>query len=245
MCCRKRLRCFLFSVHALAMSLLLSVPVPALSADQLSGGGRVFAEAMARMMEAMGLLGDAADKPSLAPGAMPFAPGAMPFGAGQMPWGQMPWGQMPWGQTPWSDMPSGSMPEMQDWMQQMPGMAQLPAIPGWQRTSLDGVWEGRDGGLLIVQAHRFRLYAGQGDFIEGLIQQRGDRLALYDPEHDVARPYEFAQHQGRLVMRDPAGQVYLYRRLWLEDASRDDGLFRAPGGDRPALDGAGTGVSPR
>ena len=51
-------------------------------------------------------------------------------------------------------------------------------MPGWQRTTLDGIWEGRGGALLIVQSHRFRLYSSQGGYIDGLIQQRGDRLAL-------------------------------------------------------------------
>lgn len=184
--------------------LLLVAPLLGLGASPLpaadaSAGVRMFAEAMARMMEAMGMLGDGAPVP--AP-----APGAMPFGMGQMPY--------------------GGVPDMGAWMSQMPGV-QLPSMPGWQRTGLDGIWEGRNGGLLIVQAHRFRLYSGHGDYVEGLIQQRGDRVALYDPEHDIARPYEFAQHQGRLVLRDAAGQVYLYRRLWLDAAGDEDTAFEA------------------
>ncbi|WP_295887622.1 hypothetical protein [uncultured Thiohalocapsa sp.] len=178
-----------------------AAPQRAVAAD-VSASARVFAEAMARMMDAMGLLGDDG-----APAVPPPAAGAMP-GVGA------PFGM---GALPWSGMADSGMPDMGAWMQQMPGMVRLPDVPGWRRTSLDGIWEGRDGGLLIVQAHRFRLYAPHGDYIEGLIQQRGDRVAMYDPEHDLARPYEFAQHQGRLVLRDPAGQVYLYRRLWHDD----------------------------
>jgi hypothetical protein len=159
---------------------------------------------MARMMDAMGLLSDD-------PAPLP-APGAWPgFGA--------PSGM---GQMPWPAMPGGSMPDMSAWMQQMPGAMQLPDVPGWRRTSLDGIWEGRDGELLIVQAHRFRLYSPHGGYIDGLIQQRGERIALYDPGREVARPYDFAQHQGRLVLRDAAGQVYLYRRLWLDESGFGD-----------------------
>jgi hypothetical protein len=180
--------------------LLLGAAATSPGALAAADGMRVFAEAMARMMDAMGLLGDRGAAPPLA-GAVP---GVGPGAAAQMPWSGSP---SDWGA--W----------LQPWMQQMPGMPQMP--PGWQRTSLDGIWEGRDGGLLIVQAHRFRLYSPHGDFIEGLIQQRDDRIALYDPEHDVARPYEFAQNQGRLVLRDAAGQVYLYRRLWLDDMGYD------------------------
>ena len=175
----------------LALLLLGAPAVQPAAAAAAADSVRVFAEAMARMMNAMGLLGDNAAVPAPLPGGMP-----------------------------------GAVPDWGARMQQMPGMVQLPNIPGWQRTSLDGIWEGRDGGLLIVQAHRFRLYSPHGDYIDGLIQQRGDRIAIYDPEHDVARPYEFAQHQGRLVLRDADGQVYLYRRLWL-----DDTVYGDPGGD--------------
>lgn len=184
-----------------ALLLLLGSATALPSAAATADGVRVFAEAMARMMDAMGMLGDGGDAP------MPLPPAAMPGVGAPMGMEQMPW----------SGVPGANPSDWSAWMQQLPGMVQLPNAPGWQRTSLDGLWEGRDGGLLIVQAHRFRLYARRGDYIEGLIQQRGDRIALYDAEHDLARPYEFAQHQGRLVLRDPAGQVYLYRRLWLEE----------------------------
>jgi hypothetical protein len=185
--------------------LLLATPAAQPPAVAASDTARVFADAMARMMDAMGLLGDGANQSAPMPESMPGF--GTPFGMGQMPW---------------PGMPGGGMPDMGAWMQQMPGMVQLPSVPGWQRTSLDGIWEGRNGGLLIVQAHRFRLYSPQCDYVEGLIQQRGDRIAMYDPEHDIARPYEIAQHQGRLVLRDSAGQVYLYRRLWLDDAAPGD-----------------------
>jgi len=187
--------------------LMLGAAFTSSSVWAAADGVRVFAEAMARMMDAMGLTGDGGGGPAPPAGAFPgFGPSfGAPFGMGQMPW---------------SGMPGSDMPNWGAWMQQIPGMVQLPQ--GWRRTSLDGIWEGREGGLLIVQAHRFRLYSRHGDYIDGLIQQHGDRIALYDPEHDVARPYEFAEHQGRLVLRDATGQVYLYRRLWLDDMGYDN-----------------------
>jgi hypothetical protein len=96
----------------------------------------------------------------------------------------------------------------------------MPGMRGFSPTTLDGVWEGRDGGLLVIQGHRFRLQSARGGHVEGLIQQRGNRLALYEPASEVARPYEFIEEQGRLILRDAEGQIYLYRRLWLEE----DGL---------------------
>jgi hypothetical protein len=197
MCLRKLSGRSLQQVIGIALlPILLATPTASLPADDAAAGVRVFAEAMARMMDAMGLLGDGADMP-----------GGVPLGMGQMPWQAMPG----------AAVPGAAMSDMGAWMRQLPGANQLPGVAGWQQTSLDGIWEGRDGGLLIVQAHRFRLYSAQGDYIDGLIQQRGDRIAIYDAERDVARPYEFAQHQGRLVLRDAGGQVYLYRRLWLDE----------------------------
>ncbi|KAA6183581.1 hypothetical protein F2Q65_15430 [Thiohalocapsa marina] len=230
--------------------LLLALLLPLLtapSAAQADDGSprATMADAMARMMEAMGFLDDAGDRVAamsgLGAGAMPgMAQGMMP-GLGQM--GQTPFGFNPWmpGAIPntiagASDaLPSAMKPAagtaMQDMMEQLPGagsmldsmsqmMPQLPQGAGWQHTTLDGLWEGRLGGLLIVQAHRFRLYAPHGGFVDGLIQQRGERVVLYDPSTDIARPYDMAQHQGRLVLRDPQGQVFLYRRLWLEELDR-------------------------
>ncbi len=145
------------------------------------------ASAMARMMEAMGFLG----------------------GSGVTP-------------EPWSapmQAPMQAADEARDMLEQMPGgeaLHALPGLDGWRATSLDGVWEGRDGGLLIVEGPRCRLYAPTHAHIDGLIQQRGDRIAIYTPSDDVARPYEFAQQRGRLVLRDAGGQLYLYRRLWLD-----------------------------
>ncbi|WP_328987817.1 hypothetical protein [Thiorhodovibrio winogradskyi] len=106
------------------------------------------------------------------------------------------------------------------------------ALGALQPTSLDGIWEGRDGGLLIVRGSRFRLYQLNAGFIDGLIQERGQRIALYDPNTDSARPYEFALQSGRLALRDAAGKVYLYRRLWLEKDLPNDS-FSQPG---PATD---------
>jgi hypothetical protein len=192
--------------------LLLGAPGGQPRATDPADAARVFAEAMARMMDAMGLLGDDPPPPLPAPGMMPGF--GAPFGMGQMPW---------------SGMSPEQMSDMGAWMQQLPGMAGLPDVPGWRRTSLDGIWEGREGGLLIVQAHRFRLYSPHGDYIDGLIQQRGDRIALYDPDRDIARPYEYAQHQGRLVLRDAGGQVYLYRRLWLDETGYGGAVDGAQG----------------
>jgi hypothetical protein len=161
--------------------LLVATPCSA----QTEGAREAMANAMARMMEAMGFLGDG--------------------GTGVTP-------------DPFS-VPMQAADQARSMMEQVPGgeaLQALPGLDGWRSTNLDGVWEGRDGGLLIVQGPRFRLYAPNHAHVDGLIQQRNDRIAMYTPQDDVARPYQFAEQQGRLVLRDANGQVYLYRRLWLD-----------------------------
>ena len=194
-------------IASLVVAAAILLPTAFLQAD---GSARnAMADAMARMMEAMGLFGNGTPSSSLPMNPDTFSmPGMMP---GMNQFGINPFVQQPWSSALTNPAQTFGMDQM---MQQLP---QVPGMPGWQQTPLDGLWEGRGGSLLIVQAHRFRLYSSQGGYVDGLIQQRGDRLALYDPQRDTARPFEYAQHQGRLVLRDPEGQVYLYRRLWLDD----------------------------
>jgi hypothetical protein len=208
---------------AALLAALLLAGAPPLAADD--SARNVMANAMARMMDAMGLFGDGGSGGSMADtmrrmsgmgsgqlGMTPFGTNAFgmnPFLPGQY----LDWSRF--AQQPWS---SGMQDAARAFgMEQM--LPAIPGLPGWTGTTLEGIWEGRDGGLLIVQRQRFRLYGPQCGHIEGLIQQRGDRVAMYEPERDIARPFEFAQHQGRLVLRDPGGQVYLYRRLWLDDST--------------------------
>ncbi|WP_462320074.1 hypothetical protein [Halochromatium sp.] len=175
-----------------------------------SDAAELMAKAMARMMDAMGLFDD--DSGAKMPTIPPMMPGMGSFGYGQMPWSQMPWGQMP-------DYTGFTDPITAFGMQ---GMAdQWASSMGWPWSSggsgLDGIWEGRDGGLMIIRAHRFRLQGAQGGHIEGLFQRRGDRIAFYEPGSESVRAYEMAEYQGRLVLRDAAGSTYLYRRLWLDE----------------------------
>lgn len=191
---------------ALLFAVLCSNPAQAASSDAAD----VMAKAMAKMMDAMGLFdGDSGTGTPAMPSMMP---GMGSFGSGQMPWSQMPWGQIP-GHGVFTD-PITTFG--------MPGMGeQFNRSMGWPwgtgASGLDGVWEGRDGGLMIIRGPRFRLQAAQGGHIEGLIQRRGDRIALFEPSSESVRAYEMAEQQGRLVLRDAAGNTYLYRRLWLDE----------------------------
>lgn len=206
-------------------------PLLVLAAEERQAG-EVMADAMTRMMEVMGF--GESDSPGEAVGdamrgRMPMSPdtyglqGMMPDGA---PFGYAWPGNF--GNPLWTfGFPEGFDPgdfrpenfrrfgDRAPWAQ-------------WRPTTLDGVWEGRDGGLFIVQNYRFRLYKPGYGHIDGMIQQRGDRLALYNPATRTARPYEVAQFRGRLVLRDADGQLLLYRRLWLEQDAATDTLAIPP-----------------
>jgi hypothetical protein len=81
---------------------------------------------------------------------------------------------------------------------------------------LDGVWEGRNGELVIVQGQRFRIYPGAVEYVDGFVHAQGGRMAMYLAGEEEARPFEYAESDGRLVLRDASGQVYTYRRLRLD-----------------------------
>ncbi len=194
--------------------LLLLVVLPG-SGSARQGTREVMADAMARMMEAMGLFDSAPGQRDLG-------------GAFADPWSfQSPFGASGWGSalgTPWGGpvrdrSRASTMRElMQRFGRQLvpPGGSNGDRSPGWEPSRLEGVWEGRDGELLIVQGGRFRIYSSELQRVDGLLQIRGNRLALYNPLDRQARPFEFAERQGRLILRDPAGQLYLYRRLRLD-----------------------------
>lgn len=192
-----------FPAHRLSgLLLLLLVVVPGSGAAQ-PGTREVMADAMTRMMEAMGLFDAAPAEPWSARG---------PAGA---------WGSglgAPWGGP--ASARSRTSP-LRDLMRQFArGMISPDGSGGerpssWKPSRLEGVWEGRAGELLIVQGERYRIYSPEMQRVNGLIQIRGDRLALYNPLDRRAQPFEFAKHQGRLILRDLAGNLYLYRRLRL------------------------------
>ena len=203
----------------LAVLALLAGTVAAAAEDVSAAPRAAMAEAMAKMMEAMGFLG-----PAL-PGSMPSpVPGVMP---GMMP---SPLTGMPGATDPKTLMDQG-MEKGGAALQQMTEGMKMPDTPAsfmpWGTPSrLDGVWEGRNGELLIVQGNRFRIYPGASHYVDGYIQLQGDRLALYNPGNEHIRPFEFAESEGRLALRDPAGTLFLYRRLWLEQTAAE--TTRAP-----------------
>lgn len=188
---------------ACVLPLLLWAPP---SQSDNSGTRSAMADAMSRMMEAMGLFGSGATNPgSMYGGGMPSPFGMPGTGMGMPGW---PGGSM--------GMPFGGGGQMWDqFSRSVPGMSQMPQMP-WSGSALEGPWEAAGGGLLLVQGPYYRLYAPNGGFVDGSIQVTGDRLRMANSQVGFDLAFEYALDQeGRLVMRDENGQIYLYRRLVL------------------------------
>lgn len=180
------------------------------------------AEAMVRMMEAMGFLNAGADAAkSMATGQMPALPNPYSMSGWGMPMPGMPGGMpTPGGDTMGQASHMGSA-MMDQFSQSVPGMDQMQQIPGMPQmqgmgSKLAGVWEGAGGGLLIVQGNNYRLYAPNCNQLDGTIRVSGDRVTLTNPQAGFDLDFEYALDQGRLALRDNNGQVFLYRQLILD-----------------------------
>lgn len=159
---------------------------------------QAMAYAIARMMESMGFTGTAGQ------GTVP------PLSAPADPTGMSSWpsslGQIPQSFTTLPDRAANQVGSMAD--------SAWGAMPG-SASSLAGVWEDNQGGLLIVQGGFYRLYSACRGYIEGEIRVQTDRVELSNRAENFTQTFEFALDQGRLALRDQNGQLYLYRRLIL------------------------------
>jgi len=198
--------------------LLLLGAAPAVAAE--SGTRAAMADAMSRMMEAMGLFGSGTDPARSMYGGMP-SPFGMP-GMGMLGW---PGGNMgmPFGGGNQMDQAGRMGGAMWDqFSRSVPGMSQTPQMPQmpqmpWSGSGLEGPWEAAGGGLLLVQGSYYRLYAPNGGFVDGTLQVTEDRLRMSNSQAGFDLEFDFALDQeGRLALRDQNGQIYLYRRLILK-----------------------------
>jgi len=158
-----------------------------------SAGREAMADAMSRMMEAMGLMGSGGEA------ARAMTNGGVP------------------GMSPVPGMPLDQAGEVG--RQMMEGMVSGGAGAGrmpWTGAALGGIWESAGGGLLIVEGGNYRLYAPNWAFVDGTIQVTGDRVRMVSRRAGFSLEFEFALDQGRLALRDAQGQVFLYRRLVLD-----------------------------
>lgn len=225
--------------------ILVGATATATGADSSSGGTReVMADAMVRMMDAMGLFKDSGGSynrsggegtrrrwtnHSSQLGGWSGWPGTQSFPmSGLTPWSS-PWmgmGGLPGLSSPWDTR--GWTGQFPGWWQggyppsQMPWGSVSPWWDGSEQSPLEGAWESPTGELLLIEGPRYRMYAGESRHLDGQLRIEGDRLLLSNPEQRSAQRFEFITQEGRLMLRDDNGQIYLYRRIFNTHPPVDD-----------------------
>ena len=86
--------------------------------------------------------------------------------------------------------------------------------PAWSRPGpLDGDWEDPAGNLLSVANGRFRISQSRDRYTEGYLRlETGKILSMRIRNSDYKRYYEYATQEEKLVLRDSAGNLLLFRR---------------------------------
>lgn len=181
------------------MLMLSHLPLTAALAQPTPTPAEAMAQAIARMMESMGLTGPT---PATAVGA-PSLPSALNPAATLSPW-----------PTPTPDQAAQQAGAVAESTWRTLQNALNAAAPP-SGTALEGLWEDNQGGLLIVQGRFYRLYSACRGYIEGEIRVQAAQVELSNRSEQFAQSFEFALDQGRLALRDQQGQLYLYRRLIL------------------------------
>jgi hypothetical protein len=123
-----------------------------------------------------------------------------PRGGGYTPWGMG--SASPWNQGHLPGLPRG-------WW----GAAPFGQHPPSTTAPLDGHWQGRNGEILSVDNGWFRIQQNRDGYREGRISllEQG-RLLMLNPDTGISRMYEYAEQQGRLVLRGDSGFL-LFRRV--------------------------------
>ena len=130
--------------------------------------------------------------------------------------------------SPWNmySLPGTGIPgqqQIQGLVGQAPAVAQqsfqgmtnsLQPIPNLSpQSSLDGIWQGQSGELVLVMYGHFRIYANADNYRDGRYEVLDDHIIMHDPQTGAKRAYEFALSEGRLVLRDREGDLLLFRQL--------------------------------
>lgn len=175
-----------------AVLLLAWLNATALASDGFQDYGQYgrqhpFVESMQLMMDAMGV-----NKGGSA-------------GVFNSPWSQF--GQMPGGNLP---SPMGGMDQLGQYGRQW---MQAPQNLPFLGSGLNGVWLGRSGEVLVIRGNQYRIQADRNRAVQGQLRVQGNHLWLQNAQTNTVNEYEFASHEGRLVLRDSYGQLLLYRRV--------------------------------
>lgn len=202
-------------LRAAATLILVACTIAPLAAAEDGIDRDAMADVMSRMMEAMGFLGETSRSSALK---------SLPRGAMGAPFGAPAW-------PPPLGAPSGVPGLGSSWApSSRPGagfgmdeMMEHFADEGsrasdwwsWAAGPLEGVWESPDGGLLIVQGERYRLYQPGAGYADGTLRLGGGWLTLRHQSRGIEHRFEIAVQGERLALRSESGQLFVYRRLRL------------------------------
>lgn len=79
---------------------------------------------------------------------------------------------------------------------------------------LTGSWKGQSGVVMVIEQGVFRIFRSPYQFRDGRIWiTDATHFELIDLQTGLTRYYEFAESQGRLILRDPYGEMLLFRRI--------------------------------
>lgn len=120
---------------------------------------------------------------------------------------------LPGATTPFPGWPS-AFPAQWPNLTALPGPPTSPWGMSWGNTptaSLQGYWLGANGERLGFWQQYYLLQSVQGQTQGGRFGLKNDRLLIFEAGSSV-QPYEYAQQDDRLALRDPQGRVFLYRR---------------------------------
>jgi hypothetical protein len=209
---------------------LLCAPLPLQAAG--SAASTLMSQAMLSMMDAMGNLAQQYNRNrdwSYGGYGQPFSNwqgmGTAPWSMYAMPGGIPGQQQMQGLMNQAPAAASSAQQTLQGMAQQVPNAAtgQQPQNPSGAasaqtfyppvQSSLDGIWQGRDGEIVLVMYGHFRIYADSDNYRDGLYQIDDKWLTLYDPQSGSTKSFEYAFSEGRMVLRDENDHLLLYRQL--------------------------------
>ncbi len=79
---------------------------------------------------------------------------------------------------------------------------------------LTGTWQGQSGVVMVIEQGVFRVFRSPHQYRDGRIWiTDATHFELIDLQTGLTRYYEFAESQGRLILRDPYGEMLLFRRF--------------------------------
>lgn len=89
-----------------------------------------------------------------------------------------------------------------------------PPTPYPPAVDLDGSWQGESGEILVIKGGQFRIYQDRRNYHQGRIAYpEPGILVLQELQSGQARPYQFAESEGRLLLLDLSGNLLRYIRV--------------------------------